>query len=79
MRIAILSDIHGNLPALEAVFGDVKTQSPDEVWVGGDLGWAGPWARECIAQVRATGRPARVDSFAGISRSFFRYSENSLV
>jgi predicted phosphodiesterase len=57
MRIAILSDIHGNLPALEAVIRDIDEQGPDEIWCGGDLGWAGPWASECIARVRAAGWP----------------------
>ncbi len=57
MRIAILSDIHGNLPALEAVTTDLEAQDPDEVWCGGDLGWAGPWASECIDRVRAAGWP----------------------
>lgn len=55
MRIAIVSDIHGNLLALDAVMDDVARQSPDEVWCGGDLGWGGPWAQECIARVRAEG------------------------
>jgi putative phosphoesterase len=53
MRIAVVSDIHGNLPALEAVARDLKRHSPDEVWCAGDLGWVGPWAAECIAWVRA--------------------------
>lgn len=57
MRIAILSDIHGNLPALDAVVADIQAQSPDQIWCGGDLGWAGPWACECIAQVRDMGWP----------------------
>lgn len=55
MRIAVISDIHGNLPALEAVVADLGTQAVDEVWCGGDLGWAGPWASECIALVREAG------------------------
>ena len=55
MRIAILSDIHGNLPALEAVTADIGAQEPDEVWCGGDLGWTGPSASECIAWVRDAG------------------------
>ncbi|MEA2433814.1 MAG: hypothetical protein QOG54_1271 [Actinomycetota bacterium] len=55
MRIAIVSDIHGNLPALEAVMDDLEKRSPDEVWCAGDLGWGGPWASECIAIVRAAG------------------------
>ena len=57
MRIAILSDIHGNLPALEAVIGDIHAQSPDEIWCGGDLAFFGPWATECIEAIRATGWP----------------------
>lgn len=57
MRIAILSDIHGNLPALEAVTKDIEREAPDEIWCGGDLGWAGPWASECIERVRAAEWP----------------------
>lgn len=57
MRIAVLSDIHGNLMALDAVMTDLESQSPDEVWCGGDLGWIGPWASECIARVRDAGWP----------------------
>ena len=55
MRIAVVSDIHGNLMALDAVMTDLEKQAPDEVWCGGDLGWGGPWASECIARVREAG------------------------
>lgn len=55
MRIAVVSDIHGNLMALDAVMTDLDKQAPDQVWCGGDLGWGGPWASECIARVRAAG------------------------
>lgn len=55
MRIAIVSDIHGNLLALDAVMSDMEKFSPDEVWCGGDIGWGGPWAHECIARVREAG------------------------
>jgi predicted phosphodiesterase len=37
MRIAILSDVHGNLTALEAVLADLEQQRPDLVAHGGDL------------------------------------------
>jgi putative phosphoesterase len=37
MRIAIFSDIHGNLPALEAVLADIAEQKPDAVYCLGDL------------------------------------------
>lgn len=55
MRIAVLGDIHGNLPALEAVLDDLEHQSPDEIWCSGDIGWGAPWASECIAVVREAG------------------------
>ena len=45
MRLAIVSDIHGNLTALEAVLADLRAQSSDLVLQGGDLvygGYAGP-------------------------------------
>jgi predicted phosphodiesterase len=38
MRIAVVSDIHGNLMALEAVLADLKLTSPDLIYHGGDLG-----------------------------------------
>lgn len=37
MRIAILSDIHGNRTAFDAVLGDLRRTSPDAVFFGGDL------------------------------------------
>jgi putative phosphoesterase len=57
LRIAVVSDIHGNLLALDAVMTDVEAQAPDEIWCGGDLAWGGPWASECIARVRDAGWP----------------------
>jgi predicted phosphodiesterase len=57
VRIAILSDIHGNLLALEAVLADIDSQSPDQIWCGGDVALFGPWASECIERVRAAGWP----------------------
>ncbi|MEA2507550.1 MAG: hypothetical protein QOH48_2168 [Actinomycetota bacterium] len=57
MRVAVLSDIHGNLLALDAVMTDIETQHPDEIWCGGDLAWGGPWPSECINRVREAGWP----------------------
>ncbi|MDY7230099.1 metallophosphoesterase family protein [Hyalangium rubrum] len=50
-RIAILSDIHGNLAALEAVLRDVETQKPDRIVCLGDTVGYGPFPRECFARV----------------------------
>lgn len=51
MRILIISDIHANLTALEAVLADAG--EVDEVWCLGDLVGYGPDPNECIERVRA--------------------------
>jgi predicted phosphodiesterase len=53
MRIAVLSDIHSNLPALEAVAADLPPV--DEVWVLGDTVGYGPQPNEVIATLQAMG------------------------
>ncbi len=52
MRIAIFSDVHGNLTALEAVLADIKQQSPDWIIFAGDLCAVGAHPAECAARVR---------------------------
>jgi putative phosphoesterase len=52
MRAAALSDIHGNLPALEAVLAEVEAEPPDAVVFCGDVAM-GPLPRETIERVRA--------------------------
>jgi len=51
MRIAALYDIHGNLPALEAVLVEVQSAAVDHVVIGGDV-LPGPMPRECMELVR---------------------------
>jgi diadenosine tetraphosphatase ApaH/serine/threonine PP2A family protein phosphatase len=50
MRILVISDIHANLPALEAVLNHAGTV--DETWCLGDVIGYGPDANECIERVR---------------------------
>ena len=50
--IALLYDIHGNLPALEAVLADARGRGADEWIVGGDLAVFGPWPAETIGRLR---------------------------
>ncbi|MCS7178631.1 MAG: metallophosphoesterase family protein [Anaerolineae bacterium] len=53
-RLAILSDTHGNLPALEAVLADIERQGqPDFYWVLGDLVAFFPWPRETLDRLRS--------------------------
>jgi predicted phosphodiesterase len=48
MRVAVISDIHSNLPALEAVLADVDGEGPDEIWCLGDIVGYGPHPNECV-------------------------------
>jgi len=58
MRIAALYDIHGNLPALEAVLRQVEQVAPDVVVVGGDV-VPGPMPTECLSLLRSVPLPMR--------------------
>lgn len=55
MRLAIISDIHGHLVALEAVIADIGQQSPDLVIHGGDVATIGPRPAEVIDRIRELG------------------------
>lgn len=57
MRIAIIADIHGNLPALEAVLAEIETLKPDRLVVAGDVVDGGPDSAGCWRRVRALGCP----------------------
>lgn len=57
MRVAIVSDIHGNLRAFQAVLADLRQVAPDIVVHGGDLAYGGTHAAEIIDQVRSLGWP----------------------
>ena len=50
--LAILYDIHGNLPALEAVLGDARAAGADRFVLGGDYALFGPWPRETVELLR---------------------------
>ena len=56
MRVAVVSDIHSNLAALEAVLAAIDEDAPDELWCLGDLVGYGPRPNECtqLVQERAT-------------------------
>jgi putative phosphoesterase len=55
MRVAIVSDIHGNRRAFEAVLTDLRQVAPDAVVHGGDLAYGGVHPAEVIDQIRALG------------------------
>jgi putative phosphoesterase len=52
MRVAVISDIHGNLPAFEAALADILIQQVDQIVCLGDVAAGGPQPREVIARLR---------------------------
>src|ERR1700685_1071416 len=86
MRIAIVSDIHGNLTAFEAVLADLRATAPDLIFHGGDLADNGSTPVEIIDHIRALGgpgvagntdemlfRPDSLSEFASKSPGFERF------
>lgn len=80
MRVAILSDIHGNRTAFEAVMADLQQTSPDLILHGGDLADGGSSPVEIVDRIRDLGwqgvvgntdemlfRPESLDEFAAQS------------
>jgi predicted phosphodiesterase len=54
MRVAVISDIHGNLHALETVLAAIDGERPDAIWCLGDLVGYGPRPNECCELVAAS-------------------------
>jgi predicted phosphodiesterase len=50
--LAVLYDIHGNLPALEAVLGDARSAGAEQFLLGGDYALFGPFPGETVAALR---------------------------
>ena len=57
MRIALISDIHGNLVALQTVLADIETAHVDQIVCLGDVAANGPQPREVIEKMRELGCP----------------------
>jgi predicted phosphodiesterase len=51
VRVAFVCDVHGNLPALEAVLADARAQGVDAIWDGGDVVGYHPWPSECVQRL----------------------------
>jgi predicted phosphodiesterase len=52
--VALLSDVHGNLPAFQAVLADIERAGVDEIWNLGDLVGYGAQPDECVALAKET-------------------------
>jgi predicted phosphodiesterase len=50
--LALIYDVHGNLPALEAVLADAREQGADGYLIGGDVALFGPWPEATVERLR---------------------------
>ena len=77
MKLAFISDIHANLPALKAVWEDIQKHKPDTVFCLGDLVNFAGWDKEVIEFIRDKNIPAlqgNHDEGIGNSLATFAYS-----
>jgi len=70
MKIALFSDIHANLPALEAFFASIDQQKPDAIYCLGDLVGYNTWPNEVINEIRSRGIPTIAGNYDfGVGRA----------
>jgi predicted phosphodiesterase len=70
MKIALFSDIHANLPALEAFFQDIEKTKPDAIYCLGDLVGYNIWPNEVINEIRKRGIPTIAGNYDfGVGRT----------
>lgn len=73
MKLAVFSDVHGNLPALEVVKADIEAHQPDLIWCLGDLATHGTRPSECIQQIKTWREAFGKDKFMVIGGNTDRY------
>lgn len=63
MRVAVFSDVHSNLPGLDAVLADIATIGVDATYALGDLVGYAPWPNEVLARLRAERIPVVMGNY----------------
>lgn len=73
MKLAVFSDVHGNLPALEVVKADIEAHQPDLIWCLGDLASHGTRPAECVRTIQTWREAFGKDKFHVIGGNTDRY------
>jgi|SRR5450756_57385 len=63
MRLAIFSDVHSNLPSLEAVLADIDTAGVDARYILGDLVGYAPWPNEVLERLQTENIPILMGNY----------------
>lgn len=78
MRVALLSDIHGNLVALKAVLDDLAQRQVEQVVCLGDIALSGPQPHECVALIRSLGCPTTLGNCDDIALRMRSHTPDAL-
>lgn len=65
MRVAIISDIHGNMQALEAVLTDIEKENCEKIFCLGDLAMAGPEPVKVIERIKSLYKQGKIEVIQG--------------
>ena len=78
MKIAVISDIHGNLEAMNSVVEDIKKENCEKIFCLGDLAMAGPMPKETIDFVRNLKNDFDFEIIQGNTDEMIALSENRI-
>ena len=73
MRFALISDVHANLPALEAVLGDIDARPFDAIYHLGDLVGYAPWPNEVVELVASRGIPGVAGNYESTVATSYKH------
>ena len=78
MKIAVISDIHGNLEAIKTVIEDIKNEKCEKIFCLGDLAMAGPMPKETIDYVRNLDKEFNFEIIQGNTDEMIAYSSDEI-
>jgi len=74
VRIVLLSDVHANLPALDAVLTDIERRAPrTPIYHLGDLVGYAPWPNEVVDRLRAAGIPGVAGNYDSTTATAYKH------
>src|SRR5690242_10820156 len=73
MRYALISDIHANLPALDAVLADIADVGVDATYHLGDLVGYAPWPNEIVARIGERGIPGVAGNYDSTTATDYKH------